>query len=206
MSIDEVESELSRFHTSRSTQLSEIISLSHRISGYASAPSNYITGNPLPRAFKPPAPQMEEIRASILFQSEEMERVPKPEIKILPTDDPELLKVEISCKAEMVSIKYTMDGSVPTEALGTVYIKPILIEDDADCVIKAVATKPGFMESEIAVLSRADPQPPKPAFERGMERPTHVMQSGVLDLGFGYSPPSSSRYSDDDEFRSPSLQ
>ena len=202
---DKAEEELRRAQDSCSAQLSEIVSLAHRISGAASAPASYNPALGLPIAFLFPAPQMEQIRASVLFQREEMERLPKPEIRVSGCEEPDYLKVDITCTAEGAVLKYTMDGSIPTEALGMVYSKAILIEREADCVIKAVATKAGYMESEIAVLARAEPAMPKVIRETMMERPQHVMPNGMLDLGFGYSPPSSSRYSDDDEFKSPSL-
>ena len=199
----DVSHNLAHTHSRRSAKLSDVIAFAHRLSATASAPSHWNERQPLPRAFNWPLPT-NEISASLLFPSEAKERLPKPEIRVQPLGG-EYVEVVITCSEPDSLVRYTLDSSIPTESIGDEVKGPIHFDTEADFVIKAVAFKPGFLESEVAVFTlRMDTQPPVP--KNVMERVQHVAPEGSLDLGFGFTPPSSSRYSDEDDFRSPSLR
>lgn len=56
--------------------------------------------------------------------------------------------VELSCATTGASIYYTIDGSTPDAETGTLYTGPI--EVDAPTIIKAIAVKEGFENSDVA--------------------------------------------------------
>ena len=59
-------------------------------------------------------------------------------------------EVSLSSATEGAIIHYTTDGSIPAASAGTEYTQPIVITSDV--VIRAIATKEGMSDSEIAVF------------------------------------------------------
>ena len=105
----------------------------------------------------------------------------------------------ISCPGAIV--RYTIDGSLPSDLTGKVYSEPFIVPAEADFIIKAVAYIEGKKESEVACTSVQGGSLAAPGrFEHTAERPVHVINSRQpLDLGLDISPYSSSRYSSDDD-------
>lgn len=198
---EETEVNLKETHNRRSAKLSEIVAFAQRLSTAASAPQHWEEAQQLPLAFHWPLPTA-EISASLLFPSEAKDRLPKPEIRVQPLGE-DYVEVVMTCAQPDAQIRFTLDESIPTESIGEVAKGAIQFDKEAEFVVKAVALKTGFLESEVAVFTLRM-QPPAPV--NVMERVQHAAPEGSLDLGFGGTPPSSSRYSDEDDYKSPSLR
>lgn len=56
--------------------------------------------------------------------------------------------VAISCVTPGATIRYTTDGSTPTQTVGTVYSSPVVIS--SSCTLKAIAYKTGLTDSAVA--------------------------------------------------------
>jgi hypothetical protein len=159
--------------------------------------------DPLPVAFVPPFPQDQDIKATKLYEADHVERTAKPIITINKLKDHHQI---IISSVPGSYIRYTLDGSLPSDMTGVFYTEPFILPQDADCTIKAVAFMEWKRESEISALclQNASLAPPL-RLEHVAERPAHIVTNrGQLDLGL-FSPGASSRMSDDDEFTSPFL-
>jgi len=198
---EEAEENLKETQNRRSAKLSDIVAFAQRLSTAASAPLHWEEAQQLPVAFHWPLPTT-EISASLLFPSEARDRLPKPEIRVQPLGG-DYIEVVMTCAEADALIRYTLDESIPTESIGEEVRGAIQFDREAEFVVKAVALKTGFLESEVAVFTLRM-QAPVPV--TGMERVQHAAPEGSLDLGFGGTPPSSSRYSDEDDYKSPSLR
>jgi len=60
------------------------------------------------------------------------------------------LSLSLSSATEGATIRYTIDGSTPSESTGLIYTQPIVITSNV--TIKAIAVKEGLSNSEIAVF------------------------------------------------------
>lgn len=184
--------------------LKDLILYSFRISGTTSAPFNWNYLENLPSAFHPPFPQELEIRATKLFEAENLERTSKPQIIINKLQNHNHISI-ISVPGSFV--RYTIDSSLPSDMTGLIYQQPFIVPIDSDFIIKAVAFMEGKKESEVVVMSVQNASLAMPGrLEHVAERPAHVVTSRApLDLGL-FSPNASSRHSsDEDEFTSPFL-
>lgn len=70
-----------------------------------------------------------------------------PRSDILPSEVLPGTTVSLSCLVEGVTIYYTLDGSTPSSS-SSVYTDPIVL--NSSCTIKAIATKAGYADSEVA--------------------------------------------------------
>ena len=176
----------------------DLLLYSFRISGTTSAPSSWNYSETLPTAFRPPAPQEHEIRATKLFETEKLEKTTKPTINLSKLEDHIHISI-ISCPGSFV--RYTIDGSLPSDMTGKIYEQPFLVPAEADFNIKAVAFMEGKKESEVVCSSVQGGSLAAPSkFEHIAERPVHIVSSkSPLDLGLEISPYNSSRYSSDDD-------
>lgn len=104
-----------------------------------------------------------------------------------------------SCAGAIV--RYTIDGSLPSDLTGKIYDQPFIVPAEADFMIKAVAYVDGKKESEVACTSVQGGSLAAPGrFEHVAERPVHIVNSRQpLELGLDISPYSSSRHSSDDD-------
>lgn len=79
---------------------------------------------------------------------------PMPESNYQPSQTyPEGIEIELSCELPEATILYTLDGSCPCSTGNDVrtYSDPILLT--SDLVIKAIASAPGYVDSDIVELS-----------------------------------------------------
>ena len=153
----------------------------------------------MPLAFRPPAPQEHEIRATKLFETDNLERTPKPVININKLQNHNHVSIAF-CHGSIV--RYTIDGSLPSDLTGKVYDQPFIVPAEADFIIKAVAFMDGKKESEVASSSVQEGSLALPGrIEHVAERPDHIVSNSgqPLSLGLEISPYSSSRYSSDDD-------
>lgn len=184
--------------------LRELLLYSFRISGTTSAPFNWNYTEPLPSSFRPPAPQEHEIRATKLFETEKLEKTVKPTINLSKLEDHIHISI-LSCPGSFV--RYTIDGSLPSDLTGRIYQQPFLVPADAEFIIKAVAFMEGKKESDVVCTSVQGGGLALPSkIEHIAERSVHITTSkNPLDLGLEISPYNSSRYSsdDDNEYASP---
>jgi hypothetical protein len=77
-----------------------------------------------------------------------------PESNYAPSQAyPEGIEIELSCELPEATILYTLDGSCPCSTGNDVrtYSSPILLT--SNLVIKAVASAPGYVDSDIVELS-----------------------------------------------------
>lgn len=171
---------------------------SYRISGTTSAPVNWSNSEPSPIAFRPPFPEEHEIRAAKLFEKEKLERTAKPSININKLQNHNHISI-ICCPG--ASVRYTIDGSLPSDLTGKFYEKPFIVPSEADFIIKAVAFMEGKRESEVVCSSVQSGSLVAPGrFEHVAERPVHLVTSRApLSLGLELSPWSSSHHSSDDD-------
>ncbi|MHB9131775.1 MAG: chitobiase/beta-hexosaminidase C-terminal domain-containing protein [Armatimonadota bacterium] len=56
--------------------------------------------------------------------------------------------VTISCATSGASIRYTTDGSTPSQTNGTLYTEPVVISDN--CTLQAIAFRSGYLNSAVA--------------------------------------------------------
>ena len=202
---ESTEQHLKETQSRRSAKLPDIIAFGQRLSMASSAPLHWEDGQKFPSSFHCPFPTTEDdIRVSLLFPSEAKNRLPKPEIRVGQYGD-DYVELVMYCVDSEALIKYTLDQSIPTEFIGQEVKGPIQFDKEAEFTVKAVAFKRGFLESEVTVFTLGmDIQPPAPTTL--LDRVQHSAPEGFLDLGFGGTPPSSSRYSDEDDYKSPSLR
>lgn len=75
-------------------------------------------------------------------------------------------KINLSCETVGAVIRYTTDGSWPTDSTGIVYTEPFL--PDTDCLISAAAFLKGYHTTHIATqeYKREDWVAPQPIFKR----------------------------------------
>ena len=85
--------------------------------------------------------------------------------------------VAISCETEGAVIHYTTDGSEPIEN-STVYTEPILVENDM--TIKAMATKPNWMNSAIATATYEILSPVTIAEARQLANNQYAIVEGIV--------------------------
>ncbi len=62
----------------------------------------------------------------------------------------DVISVELTSATEGASIYYTLDGTEPTVATGTLYTTPIVISSDT--VVKAIAVKENYYDSNVAIF------------------------------------------------------
>ncbi len=81
----------------------------------------------------------------------EYETVATPVFDPEPGVYDEPISVDISTATGGATIYYTMDGSEPSEAEGTVFLEPIILDGDiSEVTIRSLAIKEGMRDSEIA--------------------------------------------------------
>ena len=80
--------------------------------------------------------------SSLVFQEATPAAVATPEITITGNS------VSISCATSGATIYYTLDGSTPSSSSGTTYSSAFTLS--SVCTIKAIATKSGIQDSEVA--------------------------------------------------------
>jgi len=82
--------------------------------------------------------------------------------------------VTISTATSGATVRYTTDGTTPTETVGTVYSSTVTL--NGNCVLKAIAYKSGLADSTVASAYYAIPTPPPStglvAWYSGMTIPT----------------------------------
>jgi Fn3 associated len=177
--------------------LKELLLYSFRISGTTTAPSGWNYNDTLPLAFRPPAPQEHEIRATKLFETDKLERTSKPMININKLQSHNHISIAFAAGSV---VRYTIDNSLPSDLTGKIYEQPFIVPAEADFVIKAVAFMEGKKESEVVSMSVQGGSLVAPGrIEHVAERPVHIVSSRQLDLGLEVSPYSSSRHSSDDD-------